>query len=80
MTARAGLSASQVEAALADSSWRSVAEANRAELFDLGLWGVPSFRVQGREAHWGQDRLWAVERDLASTIHSTSLPAARLPA
>jgi 2-hydroxychromene-2-carboxylate isomerase len=76
MTARAGLSAPQVEAALADSSWRSVAEANRVELFDLGLWGVPSFRVQGYEAHWGQDRLWAVERDLAMTFHSTNSPAA----
>src|SRR6202035_5312146 len=76
MTARARLSASQAKAALADSSWRSVAEANRVELFDLGLWGVPSFRVQGREAHWGQDRLWAVERDLSATIHVANSPAA----
>ena len=65
ITARAGLSAAQVNMALADLSWRSVAETNRVELFDLGLWGVPSFRVHGCEAHWGQDRLWAVERDLA---------------
>jgi 2-hydroxychromene-2-carboxylate isomerase len=65
MAARAGLSAAQVNIALADPSWRCVAEANRVELFDLGLWGVPSFRVNGCDAHWGQDRLWAVERDLA---------------
>ena len=76
IAARAGLSAAQVEAALADPSWRPKAEANRVELFDLGLWGVPSFRVQGCEAHWGQDRLWAVERDLATMIHSTNSPAA----
>jgi 2-hydroxychromene-2-carboxylate isomerase len=65
IAARAGLNAAQVNIALADPSWRSVAEANRVELFDLGLWGVPSFRVNGCDAHWGQDRLWAVERDLA---------------
>ena len=37
-----------------------MAEANRAELFALGLWGVPSFRVS-YTAVWGQDRLWAVQ-------------------
>ncbi len=61
---RAGIGASVVFAALADSSWRAVAEANRAELFSLGLWGVPSFRVNNGRALWGQDRLWAVENEL----------------
>jgi 2-hydroxychromene-2-carboxylate isomerase len=75
VAARAGLSAAQVNAALADPSWRAVAEANRVELFDLGLWGVPSFRVDGCDAHWGQDRLWAVERDLATAVHAASSPA-----
>lgn len=64
IAARAGLDGAAVSAALRDSSWRTAAEANRAELFELGLWGVPSFRVDGCEALWGQDRLWAVERDL----------------
>jgi 2-hydroxychromene-2-carboxylate isomerase len=41
-----------------------VAEANREELFGLGLWGVPSFRVNGNDAHWGQDRLWVIEQEL----------------
>ena len=63
---RAGLSAADVQEALADESWRTVAEANRADMFALGLWGVPSFRVAGLPPHWGQDRLWAVERDLAT--------------
>ena len=40
------------------------AEANRAAMLDAGLWGVPSFRVNDRPAHWGQDRLWTVEADL----------------
>ena len=45
---------------LGDPAWREEAERNREELFDLGLWGVPSFRV-GDLAVWGQDRLWVVE-------------------
>lgn len=62
---RAGLGEADVRAALADESWRDIAEANRLELLDDGLWGVPSFRVGNGPAHWGQDRLWAVEQDLA---------------
>lgn len=65
---RAGIDAARVRQALADAAWRAVAEANRRDLFDAGLWGVPSFRVVGPSgpfaAHWGQDRLWAVEDDL----------------
>ena len=61
---RAGLSWDGARIALRDESWRQTAELNRKELFDLGLWGVPSFRV-GDMAVWGQDRLWAV-RDALS--------------
>lgn len=57
---RAGLSWPQARQALADPGWRVEAEANRAEMFALGLWGVPSFRVND-VAVWGQDRLWAVQ-------------------
>lgn len=64
---RAGLSAQDVRAALADNSWREEVERNRMALFAAGLWGVPSFRAIGPglsgEAHWGQDRLWAVVDD-----------------
>lgn len=61
---RAGLSSAEIRDALADPSWRGVAEANRAEMFALGLWGVPSFRVDDGPALWGQDRLWMLEQDL----------------
>jgi 2-hydroxychromene-2-carboxylate isomerase len=64
IAARAGLGARVVSTALADHSWREVANRNREEMLALGLWGVPSFRVDDRPARWGQDRLWAVERDL----------------
>jgi 2-hydroxychromene-2-carboxylate isomerase len=61
---RAGLGQAFVAAALRDASWRSVAQGNREEMLALGLWGVPSFRVDDSPARWGQDRLWQVERDL----------------
>lgn len=64
MAARAGLSQAALQTALADQSWRAQAEANRTELLQSGLWGVPSFRVDDRPAVWGQDRLWMIERDL----------------
>lgn len=63
---RAGLSWDAARHALNDDAWRGVAEANRAEMFGLGLWGVPSFRV-GDTAVWGQDRLWAVQE---AVLHS----------
>jgi 2-hydroxychromene-2-carboxylate isomerase len=61
---RAGLRRDDVAAALADESWRAMAEDNRRALFDAGLWGAPTFRVNTLAAHWGQDRLWALEEDL----------------
>jgi len=64
IASRAGLTQAQVSTALADDSWRLVAEANREELLGLGLWGVPSFRVNSNDAHWGQDRLWVIEQEL----------------
>ena len=56
----AGLDWAEGRRCLDDPAWREEAERNREELFDLGLWGVPSFRV-GSVAVWGQDRLWVVE-------------------
>lgn len=65
LAGRAGLSSADVADALADESWRAVAEANRQELLQQGLWGVPSFRVAGLPPQWGQDRVWAIEQGLA---------------
>ena len=59
ITERAGLSWSETVEALHNDQWRATAQANRQALFDGGLWGVPSFQVNG-VAVWGQDRLWAV--------------------
>lgn len=76
---RAGLSWADAQDALHDEVWRAIAEANRAEMFALGLWGVPSFRV-GATAVWGQDRLWAVQQavlDGAARRKPAAEPAAR---
>ncbi|TFH75283.1 2-hydroxychromene-2-carboxylate dehydrogenase [Gammaproteobacteria bacterium LSUCC0112] len=61
---RAGINVEQMHAALADTRWRAVAEANREEMFKQGIWGVPAFRVNEGSAHWGQDRLWLLEKQL----------------
>ncbi len=68
VAARAGLSAGVVKEALADGSWQQAAEENRKALFDAGLWGAPTFRVDGMPAHWGQDRFWALEQDILEVM------------
>ncbi len=58
---RAGLDWAEAQAAMEDNGWREIVEENRRILMDdLGLWGVPCFRV-GPHAIWGQDRIWLVE-------------------
>lgn len=61
---RVGIEAREVASALGESAWREEAEHNRRELHAQGLWGVPSFQLEGRPALWGQDRLWMLEEDL----------------
>ena len=60
---RAGLDWPAAQQALQDEGWRAIAERNREEMFSLGLWGVPTFRVN-HVAVWGQDRLAAVQEEL----------------
>jgi len=64
---RAGLS--WADARVDADGWRAELEVNRRALFELGLWGVPSFRLLGGGGEpdfstWGQDRLWLVEREI----------------
>ena len=66
---RAGLAWSEARERLDREGWRAPLERNREQLFALGLWGVPSFRLLGRAGEpdfctWGQDRLWLVEREI----------------
>jgi 2-hydroxychromene-2-carboxylate isomerase len=70
----AGLTDAQTAAALADETWRGRVETNRAALLDAGLWGAPTFRVSGCEAHWGQDRLWMLEDDIRAAMAPVRVP------
>ncbi|MDE0419788.1 MAG: DsbA family protein [Gammaproteobacteria bacterium] len=56
-----------------DHAWREEIEANRRAMYDVGLWGVPSFRLldaagETRLRVWGQDRLWLVARDIQRAL------------
>ncbi len=73
ITERAGLAWSSVQEALRDEGWRATAEANRQTMATMGLWGVPSFHVNG-VAVWGQDRLWVVQEAVLAYHQATTRP------
>lgn len=72
----AGLDWDDANSHLGADGWRAEAETNRRELLDLGLWGVPSFRV-GDVSVWGQDRLWVIDDALASVCARDSATSER---
>lgn len=66
----AGLDWKEAKARLGDDSSKAELEANRRRMFELGLWGVPSYVLSDRNGSnafktWGQDRLWLVEAEIA---------------
>ncbi|MBW1684574.1 MAG: DsbA family protein [Deltaproteobacteria bacterium] len=66
---RAGLLWDEALEHLDSQSWRDEIEANRQALLEMGLWGVPSFRLSGPAGApdfctWGQDRLWRIEQEI----------------
>lgn len=63
MLERSGLEWEKAQQALGSEDWRKMADRNREELANLGLWGVPSFKY-GDLVLWGQDRLWALEKEV----------------
>lgn len=53
--------------------WQAVIEANRLQMYELGLWGVPSFRLLDYDgtpllALWGQDRLWIMASKIQQVL------------
>jgi 2-hydroxychromene-2-carboxylate isomerase len=60
---KSGLFWPEVAEAMKDESWRQHDEKNCADLYEYGLWGVPSFRI-GNVAVWGQDRHWLLARKI----------------
>ena len=59
----AGLNWDEAKERLGKSEWEDELEANRLNMYESGLWGVPSFRLLDKDGGemlslWGQDRLW----------------------
>ena len=70
---RAGLDWQEAREFLDRPGWEGELEANRAEMFAAGLWGVPSFRLLGDArgpdfCTWGQDRIWRVEQEIRRRV------------
>jgi 2-hydroxychromene-2-carboxylate isomerase len=61
---RAGLDWAKAKPLIGGKEWAAEVEANRQDLFDIGLWGPPSFGL-GATKIWGQDRLWALEEAIS---------------
>jgi len=68
LTERVGLFWPEVKRALENDEWRKPCEASREAMTDLGVWGVPVFRI-GDTALWGQDRDWLVARQIEDLCH-----------
>lgn len=55
---------------LGSDDWKAVVEQNQQEMVEeMGLWGVPSYRLAGPPGEpdlevWGQDRLWLVAAEI----------------
>ena len=67
IVAAAGLDWSLAKPLLADDSWRNWAQENLLDMYDHGLWGVPSFRY-GQLAIFGQDRLDRLEHAIVDEL------------
>lgn len=59
----AGLDWATAKPMIGTEDWREMAETNRQEMINFGIWGVPSFRID-ETIVWGQDRLWVIEDKL----------------
>lgn len=65
----AGLDWQQAKARVGQPGWEKLLEENRLTMYEVGLWGVPSFRLLNENgeqvlALWGQDRLWLFAREI----------------
>lgn len=74
---RAGLDWAAAKLVIGNSAWEDVLETNRQAMYELGLWGVPSYRLvdeQGETllALWGQDRLWIISKEIQRTLRADS--------
>lgn len=73
VVAAAGLSWLDAAPIIDNADWEDEIERNRVAMYEIGLWGVPSFHLIGRGdetllAVWGQDRLWLVSRAIQKAL------------
>ena len=69
----AGLSWLDAARIVDNADWEAEVERNRVAMYEIGLWGVPSFHLIGKDgetllAVWGQDRLWLVGRAIQKAL------------
>lgn len=48
---------------LTSDSWKKWAKQNQSDLYDAGMWGVPTIQYKNTLV-WGQDRIWRIEQAL----------------
>lgn len=82
---RAGLDWAEAQHHLGSEGWKDETARHQLEMTEeLGLWGVPSYRLRGGEQEddlcvWGQDRLWLVAAEIrrrcALLPNADSVPA-----
>ena len=78
---QAGLDWREAKQHLGSEGWKEETARHQIEMSEeLGLWGVPSYRLRGCEAHgdlcvWGQDRLWLIAAEIRSRGKSAGIVA-----
>ncbi len=70
---KAGLDWSVAKTIIGQSGWEEQLEKNRLAMYELGLWGVPSYQLLDENkrtvvAVWGQDRLWLVSKTIQQQL------------
>jgi 2-hydroxychromene-2-carboxylate isomerase len=66
----AGLDWNEAQKRLGSDEWKEIVERNQDEMVEeMGLWGVPSYRLTYPDGEpdlevWGQDRLWLVAAEI----------------
>ncbi len=76
---QAGLDWQQAREHLGKPGWEEDIENNQQTLYAWGSWGVPSFRLLGRNGavyaeFWGQDRLWVVAAEIRRLLAEDAQP------
>ena len=65
-----------VRTQLGSDDWRAEIDRNLQDLYEMGLWGVPSYRLRGGGQPpfwtWGSDRIWLIESEIRKRVEGQS--------